>query len=129
VGFAATGGVPGGSDCTGCLDTCVKVGLGDLISGFRGLAGIGDGVRVLAGRGEAVRGGPGGRLEADVADLFPGGCLKLGGDVAVCSNIPIKEVVGGIDVVSSGWSMLSLEELPPLLADGARGPRPEDLSQ
>jgi hypothetical protein len=70
VGFAATGG---GSDCTGCLDTCVKVGLSDLISGFRGLAGIGDGVRVLAGRGEAVRGGPGGRLEADVADLLPGG--------------------------------------------------------
>jgi hypothetical protein len=55
--------------------------------------------------------------------------LKLGGDVAVCSNIPINEVVGGIDVVSSCWSMLSLEELPPLLADGALGPRPEDLSQ
>jgi hypothetical protein len=34
-----------------------------------------------------------------------------------CSNIPIKDVVGGIGVVSKAWSELSLDELT-LLTEG-----------
>jgi len=47
-------------------------------------------------------------------------------EAAFFSNIPIKDVVGGIDVVSNGWSILSLEL--PLLTDGDLGPRPDSLS-
>jgi hypothetical protein len=127
VGFGATGGGLGGSQCTDCFDISVKVGFGDFISGFRGLAGTGDGVRALVGKGDAERCGPGDLLEADVADLLAGGRLRVCGDAAFCSNIPIKDGVGGIDVVSNGWSKLSLEELP-LLIDGDLGPRPDGLS-
>jgi hypothetical protein len=81
------------------------------------------------GKGDAERGPPGDRLVAEVADLLIGDRFRLCGDAAFFSNIPIKDVVGDIDVVSNGWSILSLEELPPLLTDGDLGPRPEALSQ
>jgi hypothetical protein len=102
TGFAATGGGLRGSDCIFCLDNCVKVGLGDLISGFWSLLGFGDGVKALVGRGDTARGGPGDRREVGVIDLFMGALLRLCDDTAFCSNIPIKEVVGGIGLVSSG---------------------------
>ena len=81
---------------------------------------------VLIGRGDAERGAPGDRPVADVADLLTGGRLSSD-DAAFCSNNPIKDVVGGISRVSNGWSMLSLEELPPLLTDGDLVPWPEGL--
>lgn len=81
------------------------------------------------GKGDTERGARGDRLVAEVADLLTGGRLRLRGDAAFFSNIPIKDVVGGIDVVSNGWSILSLEELPPLLTDGDLGPRTEGRSQ
>jgi len=53
-------------------------------------------------RGDTERCGPGDRLDADVADLLAGGRLTVCDDAAFCSNIPIKDVVGGIGVVSNG---------------------------
>lgn len=85
-------------------------------------------MRALTGRGDAERGGPGDRLVAEVGNLLTGGRLSSD-DAAFCSNNPIKDVVGGIERVSNGWSMLSLEELPPLLTDGDLGPGPESGSQ
>lgn len=126
MGLGATGGGLGGSECTDCLWTCAKVGFGDFISGFRGLAGTGDGIRALAGRGDKERCGPRERMEADVADLSVGSCLRVCVEATFCSNIPIKDVVGGIDVVSNGWSILSLDEFP--FTDRDLGPRPEGLS-
>jgi hypothetical protein len=128
MGFAATDGGLGASECTTCLDTCANFGFGDLISGLRGFAGAGDGVTALTGKGETERGALRDCLVVGVADLLTCGRSRFWGDAAFCSNIPIKDVVGGIGEVSSGWSTLSREELPPLLTDGDLGPRPDGLS-
>lgn len=85
-------------------------------------------MRALTGKGDTERAALGDRLVVDVADLFTGGRLKLCGAAAFCSNIPIKDVVGGIDEVSNGGSTLSRDELPPLRTDGDLGPRPDDRS-
>lgn len=100
-------------------------GLVAVTGGFRGLFANGDGVRARAGDGDAIC------LEASagvaVADLLAVGRLTAVGDnAAFCSNIPIKDVVGGIGVVSRAWS--ELREVFILLTDGVRVKLPGLLS-
>ena len=91
-----------------------RLGFGDLISGFcfRGWSFLGDGVRALTGKGGSRYSGNWlGTWVADVIDLLMVGffltvcCFAE----AFCSNMEIKEVVGGIGVVSKAWFKLSLE--------------------
>ena len=88
-----------------------KEGFGDLISGLEDfiIRGVGEGVRV---RTEALLGaGPGdggGCKVALVADLRRPGRFPVIG-TAFCSNMPTKDVVGGIELVSRTCSSLSLE--------------------
>ena len=89
----------------------VKIlGFGDFISGFRVFIVRGGGVRARGGSGgfcEAVDG----LIVALVIDLRMAGLRAVLG-FTFCSfrsNIPIKELVGGIDDVSRGCSKLPLE--------------------
>ena len=87
-------------------------GFGDFISGLEDfvIRGVGEGVRartedLLGGAGSGDRGG---LTVALVADLLRAGPFPVC-DTAFCSNMPIKEVVGGIELVSRTCSSLPLE--------------------
>lgn len=85
------------------------LGFGDFISGFRVFVARGGGVRARGGLGgfwEAVDG----LIVALVIDLRMAGLRPFLGFTccSCCSNIPIKELVGGIDDVSKGCSKLPL---------------------
>jgi len=71
----------------------------------------GDGVWSRAGIGDGEGCRKGLFTEADVFDLVINGRFE---ELSVCSNIPIKDVVGGIDLVSNTGSESAL----PLLIEG-----------
>lgn len=121
-------GVTGGGLCTLLVLLGMAMGgstsIGACGSGFRAFV-TGDGVRALGfnsgfwalGRGEGVRAlagtrvrwlGEGSLFREVTTDFFVGG--KLIGLVLDFSNMFIKDVVGGIEERSKGWSEL-LEEL------------------
>jgi hypothetical protein len=108
-GFRAGGGGFGGLGL-GKIGRA-KEGLGDLISGLEDLVirGVGEGVRARTedlfreGSGDG-----GGRTVVVVADLLRAGLFSVCG-AAFCSNMPIKDVVGGIELVSRTCSSLPLE--------------------
>lgn len=97
-GFRPVGGGFRGSDSPETLCIVAKVGFGDFTSGFRGLFASGDGVRFRVGAGLPLL------LDAfigvAVSGLLAASCLTVDVEAAFCSNIPIKDVVGGIGVVS-----------------------------
>ena len=100
-GFAAERG-SGGSSGSKFLAKVANRGFGDFISGFRGLGDIrGGGVRVRTGSGDFGRWDSADTfIEAAVADLLLAGLFIVCGDTAFCSKRPIRDVVGGIGVVS-----------------------------
>jgi hypothetical protein len=84
-----------------------------LISGLEDLVirGTGDGERALAGIEDLLKSGSaegGGLTVALVADLLSAGFFPLCG-AAFFSNMPINDVVGGIELVSRTCSSLPLE--------------------
>lgn len=115
-GFRAGGGGFLASDSSESLWICANVSFGGTPEDVVGLADRGDGDCVLLGSEE-----PGLRagdlfIVADVADFFTGGRFTVAGEAAFCSNIPIKDVVGGIGVVSKATSELFDEAI--LLTEG-----------
>ncbi len=114
-GFRPVGGGFRASGCSEALCMVANEGLVAFTGGFRDLFVNGDGVRARAGDGDAICLG----VFVAVTDLLPVGCLTaVGADAPFCSNIPIKDVVGGIGVVSKAWSELCEEFI--LLIDGVR---------
>ena len=115
-GFLAGGGGLMGSICFGLGFGSIgraKDGFGDLISGLEDLVikGTGDGERALADIDDLFKSGSaeaGGFTIALVADLLSAGLFPVCG-AAFCSNMPINDVVGGIELVSRTCSSLPLE--------------------
>ncbi len=97
-GFRPVGGGFRSSDSPETLCIVAKVGFVDFTGGFRGLFANGDGVRFRMGDGDPLI------LDAFAgvaeAALLAAGRWTVDLDAAFCSNIPIKDVVGGIGVVS-----------------------------
>ena len=97
-GFRPVGGGFRGSDSPETLSMVARVGFVDFTGGFRVLFTSGDGVRSRIGAGLPLF------LYAPVgvAVADPLGPSRLTTDVfpAFCSNMPIRDVVGGIGVVS-----------------------------
>lgn len=104
IGFVvAAGFLPGGGGfcCANCSEAPRVVASGgfvDVTAICRGFCASGEGVRALDGRVETglctALGG------ASVDTLLICGRLTLVGDTSFCSNIPIKDVVGGMGVIS-----------------------------
>ena len=98
-GFRPVGGGFRSSDSPETLCIVANVGFVDFTVGFRGLFASGDGVRFRMGDGDPLI------LDDAFAGVAEAALLTAGRwtfdlDAAFCSNIPIKDVVGGIGVVS-----------------------------
>lgn len=95
-GFLPVGGGFRGSDSPETLCIVARVGFGDFKGGFLGLFTSGEGVRCLMGPGIILDAFGG----VAVTGLLAACRLTTDGEDAFCSNMPIKDVVGGIGLVS-----------------------------